>query len=286
MAEKQTEQPEIRVRGSIWVWIAVPLTVVYLAALWNLVVVTKACEPAGVGVVAQYLGCKSVNELGDFLAGAFAPLAFLWLVVAVLVQAQELKSQRAELALTRAEMKLNRDVASSTREEIAAQATAAKANAEFVRQQTDILKREADREDRRTNNERFDSLLRLADNILRTQIAGNVFLGNVENENTGAFVLRNDDWGDDPQINLIRASKSMREAIDSKRDVISSGQLALRRGRYSRQLGRLAAVLHEIHALSDLVDYAASLVDALELEPWIIAIDWLIDEALKYPQKD
>lgn len=42
-----------------------------------------------------------LNELGDFLAGAFAPLAFFWLVVAIFLQKNELSAQREELALAR-----------------------------------------------------------------------------------------------------------------------------------------------------------------------------------------
>lgn len=41
------------------------------------------------------------NELGDFLAGTFAPLAFLWLFVATMLQRQELALQREELAQSR-----------------------------------------------------------------------------------------------------------------------------------------------------------------------------------------
>jgi len=37
-----------------------------------------------------------LNEFGDFLAGVFAPLAFLWLVVAVFVQKDELRAQLVE----------------------------------------------------------------------------------------------------------------------------------------------------------------------------------------------
>ena len=37
------------------------------------------------------------NSVGDFLAGLFAPLAFLWLVVGLLQQGQELKLQYFEL---------------------------------------------------------------------------------------------------------------------------------------------------------------------------------------------
>lgn len=39
----------------------------------------------------------SPNELGDFLAGAFSPLAFLWLVLGFLQQGQELRIQAVEL---------------------------------------------------------------------------------------------------------------------------------------------------------------------------------------------
>ncbi len=37
------------------------------------------------------------NEFGDFLAGVFAPLAFIWIIVAYLQQASELRLQVAEL---------------------------------------------------------------------------------------------------------------------------------------------------------------------------------------------
>lgn len=37
------------------------------------------------------------SEIGDFLSGAFAPLAFFWLVIAVLLQTHELSLQREQL---------------------------------------------------------------------------------------------------------------------------------------------------------------------------------------------
>lgn len=51
-----------------------------------------------------------LNEWGDFVAGAFSPIAFVWLVVAVILQSTELREQRRELTLTRKEFKHNRDV--------------------------------------------------------------------------------------------------------------------------------------------------------------------------------
>lgn len=90
----------------------------------------------------QYFSCRTTNELGDFLAGGFAPLAFLWLAGAVFIQARELAEQRKsldaqleELELTRNEMKQQRDV-------LQAQANEAKASTAFISEQTDILKRE------------------------------------------------------------------------------------------------------------------------------------------------
>lgn len=46
------------------------------------------------------------NAFGDFLAGAFAPLAFLWLVVTVMLQSRELRLQREELKQNRAALEL------------------------------------------------------------------------------------------------------------------------------------------------------------------------------------
>ncbi len=47
-----------------------------------------------------------LHELGDFLAGAFAPLAFAWLVYGYLLQRHELEMQRKELAGQREELSM------------------------------------------------------------------------------------------------------------------------------------------------------------------------------------
>ena len=51
--------------------------------------------------VWNLLRAGNLNELGDFLAGFFTPLAFGWLVYGYLLQSEELRLQRKELALTR-----------------------------------------------------------------------------------------------------------------------------------------------------------------------------------------
>lgn len=49
----------------------------------------------------ELLKTGNLNELGDFLAGLFTPLAFLWLVYGYLLQSEELRLQHKELSLTR-----------------------------------------------------------------------------------------------------------------------------------------------------------------------------------------
>ena len=52
----------------------------------------------------ELLMAGNLNELGDFLAGVFTPLAFGWLVYGYLLQSKELRLQREELALTRKQL--------------------------------------------------------------------------------------------------------------------------------------------------------------------------------------
>lgn len=78
----------------------------------------------GVVLTVAYLGlfafyyCNSsqsfldlkLNEAGDLFAGLFAPLAFLWMVMAILLQRKELSLQREELASTNEQLKRQSDV--------------------------------------------------------------------------------------------------------------------------------------------------------------------------------
>ena len=75
--------------------VAVLVTVLYAV----LIVYFRGCE-------AWYLLRKGeLNVLGDFFAGIFTPLAFLWLVVGYFLQKEELSLQNQELGLQREELK-------------------------------------------------------------------------------------------------------------------------------------------------------------------------------------
>ncbi|WP_421526342.1 hypothetical protein [Pseudomonas yamanorum] len=57
------------------------------------------------GAKFEELLCLKLNEIGDFLAGAFGPPAFLWLVLGYIQQGRELKVSSKALNLQAAELK-------------------------------------------------------------------------------------------------------------------------------------------------------------------------------------
>lgn len=68
-----------------WLIWAAAITVLYLIGLGSLI---------GWQKLVDFLSSPDLNEIGDFLAGFFSPLAFIWLVAAVLTQRQELNETR------------------------------------------------------------------------------------------------------------------------------------------------------------------------------------------------
>lgn len=124
-----------------WLW---GLSSLYLFGYYFLMRETQVCEPAVnvvnrvhlfLGFWDQYFTCRTINELGDALAGAFAPVAFIWLAGAVQIQSQELAAQREELSETRDVMREQLEVAR-------AQVQETRASTELFRKQTDISVRE------------------------------------------------------------------------------------------------------------------------------------------------
>lgn len=94
-----------------WLFVALAAgSMVWVATAYFIVFISPACDglvkPRNIidiaGTFGSTLTCRSANEIGDFLAGSFSPLAFLWLFAAVVLQRNELSAQRKELALARA----------------------------------------------------------------------------------------------------------------------------------------------------------------------------------------
>ena len=145
-------------------WIAGGLSLIWLVGAFALGWFAEpGCEHC-IGTFSRL----TANEWGDFLAGVFAPIAFLWLVVAVWIQSAELKEQRIELQLTREEFGHQREV-------MEAQADEARKQAIFIGTQTEILQAT---EQRRVYEERqrfFQQLvIRIHDLMARHRTAFNL----------------------------------------------------------------------------------------------------------------
>ncbi|MBY5698935.1 hypothetical protein [Rhizobium leguminosarum] len=80
-----SEDPKIK--KSNWALIGAIITVLYIGACGWLAYQNESS-------LLQQVKALSLNELGDALAGGFAPLAFLWLFIATMIQGQELHDSR------------------------------------------------------------------------------------------------------------------------------------------------------------------------------------------------
>lgn len=134
-------------RSPIILW-ALGLTAVLLgvfAALLSFSKLPQGCTPGW--WLLDRLGCLEPNALGDTFAGAFAPVAFVWLVTAVFLQRNELAAQRQELRESRA-------VAGAQVEET-------RKNVQFIAQQTEILRAGMLREEQQVADQRVTALVRI-----------------------------------------------------------------------------------------------------------------------------
>lgn len=152
------------VRKSRTFWGLLAITIVYFGAYYLLVLETEICVSNTIPTAASsawlieswhrfvgfwdsYLSCRQVNELGDALAGAFAPVAFLWLAGAVHIQSQELAAQRYEINETQQVMLAQLEVARQQVEET-------RASTALLIQQTALLKEQRNQE---VANRKFDA---------------------------------------------------------------------------------------------------------------------------------
>lgn len=134
-------------------WWLSGITIAYFAIYYLLILETKVCvdipsqAPWFHGFSERYLGCRSVNELGDALAGAFAPVAFLWLAGAVFIQSKELEAQREEL--------------NETQQVMREQVDEMRASTGLMRQQTEAMQKDQLRKDQEYADKEFDERVKL-----------------------------------------------------------------------------------------------------------------------------
>lgn len=234
-------------KRTLAVWVGIVLTVAWLVAIGLIVGRPAACEgfeSVPMWAVWDWFGsCRDTNEIGDFLAGASAPIAFLWLVVAVFVQSHELQEQRRELALTRKEYEENRKTAEATRVEIAAQAEQARRSAEFMEKQTEILEAQRAREERVNIEETFQAEL----DVMIDHIEGHLNGASWSRNNLGSYLfeVKHDELGNATRL-IKLLSASLHEIADEIEHDGVPGQVGISTSRALVILGEMVASLQRI----------------------------------------
>ena len=129
MSASRPDTPKDREVSNRSIWIGGIFTAVWLAggfAYFWLV--------AGWGTLAT----AKFNEIGDLLAGFSAPLGFLWFVIALFHQKQQIAMQAEELSLQREELQETRKTLEAQRDEMAEAAKQAKAQADALEASMEI----------------------------------------------------------------------------------------------------------------------------------------------------
>jgi hypothetical protein len=169
------------------------LTLAYLAFAVVLTAQSKTCSNANagffvkIGNLLQCIGRVEANNLGDWLAGIFAPVALLWLATTTWIQSKELELQREELAATRAEMAASRMVSEAMAQE-------AKKQAEFIGVQTEILRLDGEARIEERNDKAMDVELDSIRVAIITELSGTI----VEYGNGTDYLFRN--AGNSPEL--------------------------------------------------------------------------------------
>lgn len=216
----------------------------------------------GLGLLAQNpdgctgtFSCLSIEGWGTYLAGIFAPVAFFWLVAAVLLQSSELREQRHELALTRQEFAYNREV-------MKAQAVEAKSQAAYIGQQTKFLEMaEADRA--------LFNHMRLLQHWVTTYCSkGGVFMDGIAARPTELGYLTKD-MPDDPQDFFVELVRRMLLATDDAKNGNDKRKIDLNKID-KRHLYYLCDRLMVIAEMEDRVSAAMRAVIRASNVSWII----------------
>ncbi|WP_435656167.1 hypothetical protein [Brucella pituitosa] len=165
---QKAEIPHKKTAKSATVWVLCAISLIYIGIVYLLIKETATCEQVAVSANSfrrfwdQYLGCRSVNELGDTLAGAFAPVAFLWLMGAVFIQSQELRAQREELDETQEVMRAQLEVSRQQVEET-------RASTALLKIQTNVLEKDQIQKDQQRTDREFDERMRALITLIKRE---------------------------------------------------------------------------------------------------------------------
>lgn len=107
MREDSTQKPlPLPIKVGIGLTIMLLMMIAYLGSIYRCVLLATGTLECRYNL--HWFLDAAPNEIGDSIAGVFATLAFVWIVVTVFLQSAELTEQRRELSLTREELLLAR----------------------------------------------------------------------------------------------------------------------------------------------------------------------------------
>jgi hypothetical protein len=95
MADVETPSQTSK-KSSNWLTWVVGASLAYIGVIL-VILQLYSKTPSDPGCAGSYLGCLDPNQIGDVVAGVFAPLGFFWLVAAVWMQSRELQKQQQEI---------------------------------------------------------------------------------------------------------------------------------------------------------------------------------------------
>ncbi|MCA2370853.1 hypothetical protein ATU3B_04380 [Agrobacterium genomosp. 3 str. CIP 111-78] len=190
-----------------------------------------------VGVIIIVLWCiaadkipDKLNEWGDFAAGAFSPIAFVWFITAVIMQSYELRQQRLELKLTRREFELNRHV-------LEAQTKEAERQVDLLEVQTTALRSTFEKAQ---NDAAFDAGVDFVSSRLRqypNAWAFGVWRKGTEIHTRGPFALTSNFYDD--LTNSMVISKTARHLRGARRTYFNEYEQTILRPKYPHDLARI-----------------------------------------------
>lgn len=253
--------------------VALIVTAVFLALFGWLLSRTSTCIDGW--WLWDRLVCLDPNSLGDTFAGAFAPVAFVWLVAAVMLQRNELAAQRQELSLTREEFKLTRQEVAAQRLSMQEQVLESRKNVEFVEEQTLIQKANRRQDEQRAVDSRIFSLAKLARSQCYETIVKKIAVpvDPIENDNSRgklALIALFGELGSDVET-LVRAAQAIDNSLKWFRPAIR--ETKIEKFLSPENFGVLCRIVEKIDRLVE--SASDELQDSMEYLDW-----WQVTAAL------
>ncbi|WP_421866347.1 hypothetical protein [Parvibaculum sp.] len=211
---------------------------------WMLVILGVFTFACAVGAVWYFIAAQiyllKANEMGDFIAGVFAPLAFLWLIAAVFLQKSELIAQRKELKEARA-------VALQHVEE-------ARRNAAFIGEQTKILSDQRIQAVQDFADRQIDQCIMQIDSLFSRIANSTLVRYSLNGTQTKVFPIRKNEGNSPAQyimLSIANFDTAMKKHFPEERLSALKNQNAEVKKSFTAKLAAIASAIEEINKLAN-----------------------------------